>query len=485
MITSKFANPADPRRYGGRSEAVDEQGNPIPGTSPAQAAIDRYRGMAWDPVHKSAVSLDQTRSNEARAIGGGALDMLRARAMGAETPAQRLAQQQTQGAVQGIYSGAASIKGGAGARAAAARGAMGTASDVAARGAQDVQALRAREMADAAGQYMGASTAQRGQDLDIAGRNAQLEAEHRAAQDQREQFYEQKGFDAGNQDNMGKLGASAQDAQASSQSIRQDMQNQQRNNEFTGRMLGTGVSTAVGGVTAYGMARPGGQPETDPYKLPGFGSPGPAPDYNGTAQPDTNENVPDWLKQNMGSDARTKTNIRDLTTSDDKAKLQEAFDAGARQASQDDPTAGWRVSPEGVNYHVEDFRAQPEVPKQALSRVEPFVRREPAPAAEPEKAVGFSAKRPDGPMPEAMRSMDAAAYQYKPGFAEREGQTRGEHNVGPIAQKMAHDPVASTALVRDPHTGMLAIDKSKALKLTMGGLAALQRQIDELKGGRP
>lgn len=270
----------DPRRYSGRGEARDAEGlagEAVPGTAGAQDDINRYRGAAWNPTHQNAVQIDQTRSNEARALGGGALGMLRARAEGAETPAQRLAREQTQGAVAGVQSGAASIKGGAGARAAAARGAMGSAQRVAAMGTQDMQALRAREMADAAGQYFGGASAQRGQDLTLAGDQARLEAAHRAAQDQREQYYEQAAFDVGNADNLGRLGASAQDVNAASAAYKQGIQGAAASREFGDRMVGTVVGGVVGGATAYGMTRPTA-PGAPPGAPPAQPRPGLRPD---------------------------------------------------------------------------------------------------------------------------------------------------------------------------------------------------------------
>ena len=88
-----------------------------------------------------------------------------------------------------------------------------------------------------------------------------------------------------------------------------------------------------------------------------------------------------------------------------------------------------------------------------------------------------------GSMASANRSMRPHVYEYKPEYAGRAGQDVGEKNVGPMANDMARDPVASVAIERQPD-GMLAIDKDKAMKLTMGSLADLQFQIDELKKKR-
>lgn len=96
---------------------------------------------------------------------------------------------------------------------------------------------------------------------------------------------------------------------------------------------------------------------------------------------------------------------------------------------------------------------------------------------------GF-ARPSDGEMAKAMRSMDPAVYAYKPEYSPPD-QKPGEVNVGPMANAMAKDPVARTAIVRDADSGMLAIDKTKAEKVIMGSLAALQHQVDELQGDVP
>lgn len=88
-----------------------------------------------------------------------------------------------------------------------------------------------------------------------------------------------------------------------------------------------------------------------------------------------------------------------------------------------------------------------------------------------------------GAMSDAMRSMKPSVYEYKPQYAGRAGQTQGEKNVGPMANNMERDPVASVAVERQPD-GLLTIDKDKALKLALGSLADLQFQVDDLKQRR-
>jgi hypothetical protein len=84
------------------------------------------------------------------------------------------------------------------------------------------------------------------------------------------------------------------------------------------------------------------------------------------------------------------------------------------------------------------------------------------------------------PMASALRSMSASQYQYRPEYTPP-GEEPGAIHVGPMANEMAKDPIARTAIVRDPSTGLLAIDRDRSLKLALGGLASLQRQVDELK----
>lgn len=86
----------------------------------------------------------------------------------------------------------------------------------------------------------------------------------------------------------------------------------------------------------------------------------------------------------------------------------------------------------------------------------------------------------DERMAETNRALRGAPYTYRKGLTPDE-QSPGEVNVGPMAQNLAKDPVARTAVKKDPKTGMLALDRDKVLKLNSSGIAALQRQIDEMK----
>jgi hypothetical protein len=81
---------------------------------------------------------------------------------------------------------------------------------------------------------------------------------------------------------------------------------------------------------------------------------------------------------------------------------------------------------------------------------------------------------------DANRAQEGSAYSYKPAFAAQAGQAPGETNIGPMAQTMATDPVASTAVKQDPASGMLMLDKDKLMKLQSAGIGSLQRQVDQL-----
>ena len=83
-------------------------------------------------------------------------------------------------------------------------------------------------------------------------------------------------------------------------------------------------------------------------------------------------------------------------------------------------------------------------------------------------------------MDAGLKAMKPSLYAYKPEFKPGE-QAPGELQVGPMANPMAEHPVTATTIIRDPQTGLLAIDKDKALKLTMGGLATLAEDVEDLK----
>lgn len=178
-----------------------------------QRDVDRYRQLgARSPA--AIPQVDTTASNESRGLQMGALGMLRRQADGsAPSAAEVLSQRANQGATRMAASaatGARTVGGGLAAFSASAPGAAQQA--MAANAANAGQ--RAAEVSRGQAQYAGGNNAVRVQDLGIATQNAQLEQQHRAATEQRQQAFERMAFDtrntetqaaneARNQDNLG------------------------------------------------------------------------------------------------------------------------------------------------------------------------------------------------------------------------------------------------------------------------------------------
>ena len=243
--------------------------------------VARYRGMANRDLGPGA-RIDQTQGNESRGIQGEGIGMLGARARGATTPAQYMMGQQTRGAVDAVRSNAASIRGGAAARAAAGQAAGAIGARTQAYGDQDRLALGARERADAAGQLLGASTEQRGQDLGVATDQAKLEQQQRALAAQAKNNYEGLGYDTKNAALGQQLGRTAADQNAANADRQQSLVESKASWGVTKDVAGAGIGGVSGGIQAYNKSQ---QPEKpNPY------------DY-------------------AGSDPRLKTNVRDMTRS--------------------------------------------------------------------------------------------------------------------------------------------------------------------------
>jgi hypothetical protein len=87
--------------------------------------------------------------------------------------------------------------------------------------------------------------------------------------------------------------------------------------------------------------------------------------------------------------------------------------------------------------------------------------------------------RAKSPLGRAALSLEGSPYAYKPEFRPPE-QAPGEVNVGPMAQNMAEDPVASTAVRKLPN-GMLGIDVNKNVKLLDSITAEQEKRIGKLE----
>lgn len=86
-------------------------------------------------------------------------------------------------------------------------------------------------------------------------------------------------------------------------------------------------------------------------------------------------------------------------------------------------------------------------------------------------------RRAEEPMAEANRAQQGYEYAYKDQFRPS-SQAPGEKNVGPMAQNLASDPLARTAVKQAPN-GLLMLDRDKLAKLHSAGIASLQEQVDE------
>ena len=51
-----------------------------------------------------------------------------------------------------------------------------------------------------------------------------------------------------------------------------------------------------------------------------------------------------------------------------------------------------------------------------------------------------------------------------------------------MAQNLQQSPVGAQMVVQDPHTGLLGVDKDKALQATMAGLAHVNDKVEALGG---
>jgi hypothetical protein len=197
--------------------------------------------------------------------------------------------------------------------------------------------------------------------------------------------------------------------------------------------------------------------------------------------PDMPSNDEDWSIQN-GDDTIAMV-------SDERAK-RAAFEAGAgyatKQLTGQEMTPWTRENfPEGTESDesadeympTEEDRAREQQMRAQMPSPHPL----PAPPPPPmERSARQMKSFSRDPIADANRSMAGSAYAYKPDFTPPD-QKPGETNVGPMAQNMEQSPVAATAVKTDPATGLKVIDKDKALKLTMAGIADLQRQQDQTR----
>lgn len=131
-----------------------------PTQSGVQADINRFQGLGKAAANQAAYQNDYTQANQDAAMGAqdragqdGALAMARDVAMGGSTPAQQLQRNMMQQGVQAQQATALSTRGGSLAQAAAMRQQQGSQGAFMQQGNNQLQALRADEMANARNQY--------------------------------------------------------------------------------------------------------------------------------------------------------------------------------------------------------------------------------------------------------------------------------------------------------------------------------------------
>lgn len=531
----------DPGSYGGYNSVVTyENGYPVyhPDQSGMEDAASRYRGMGGQPV-----GIDTTQSSQTRGAQMGALGLMQTAAQGsAPSQAEILSRKANEDAMAGQMSMAASVKGGPAAQAAAMRSAMMGQASQAAAGNREIAALRAQEMAQARGQYFGATSQARGQDIGEAQKQAELN-------EARQQYYEGMANDVYKTQLNANLGKQSESDQAWYRGRMATLQSEAQDAQNAKDIASVGLGGLTGAMGSPSDVR--SKEDIQPLRYGYFD-----PSEGGSARP---------------SDLafRDFPDERDAMTSDDRAKVAEAQRSayllgrahsseaaatgkpipysygGPPRAGEDikdaDPFLGRVAPPEHRNSAKEDAaegyrigstaagpaggmvggaigglsnvmergmeRAMP--PQEAASavrrlrdRTNALVDRGVAAGQHAATAVLGGAPPPttaeasppslsdertkqvlrrEEPMAEANRALEASAYRYRPEYTPR-GQTPGELNVGPMAQNMARDPVARTAIVQGGPDGMLAIDKEKGLKLALGGLASLQHQVDAIAG---
>lgn len=157
--------------------------------------IDRDRWMGEAAQKVAPVTVDQTQANESRGLSMDALGMLRAQGAGtAPSSAGILANRANENAVRQAgaqVAGARSAGGGI----AALRGAGNAAGTAMLAGNAHNADARAAEVSGGQGAYAGGAGAINKQDIGVATTDAQLAAQQRALNEQRQQYFERQAYD--------------------------------------------------------------------------------------------------------------------------------------------------------------------------------------------------------------------------------------------------------------------------------------------------
>lgn len=421
---------------------------------PAQSVEDvqRYQGMGAAAAQRGAYQLDYAAANRDRSNAEFARDaqvdatsLQRQAAYGqAPSRAEILGRQMAGQSLDAQMAGAASARGGPLAQAAAMRSAAGGAGAFQQQSINQLSALRADEMARARDAYFSSASGIRAGDYtgaDQAARMAQAQGQMELAQRQLNQQgqmgYEQMGFNVN--DAALRAGLEREKIKQGIYQHNDLMAQGEADREQRERAAWMNAGTTLG---AGMMSIRSDERMKDP--LPLF-------------EPEGKQ-----LHQSL----------------DGKAfYADEPTDGGGASLSGPTPTFSRAAAAKAAT----STKAEPAKQRRAMTPEE-LMRA--ADAMGRKQSEEHDARMKAGPavdpIADANRAQAAQPYAYKPEFRPPE-QAPGEVNVGPMAQNMAANPVAATAVRRDPGTGLLVLDKDKLAKLQSAGIASLQRQMDSLR----
>jgi hypothetical protein len=447
------------KRYGGSQEASDAAA--YDRSAEADRALER-EGVKVDysKANRMGQYAQSSRNQQLEASG-----LMRARATGeAPSIAQMQADRQMQQARAAQSSMAAGARGAAGIAMAQQQAAGNTAtSQQQISGQAQIAAAQERLAAEQA--YFGASSGMRGQDLGAMGQYAQMgqaqaqfDAQQRAANDARSMFYDQGAWqvaDRNQQAAMQEQGIlSGAHGAADSQNMASDRQNAEQGFGWKDAMSLAGSVAGAASFLSDVRAKTDVQPLGSPDRDPGMGIVVPVADGNAQAL----SGYANERKGKPGALFNDAPKAAGPQLAPGTADYMHAMggDASLNGTGQDAAQQKQKESGIGSVNLANALRMLSDV--RAKENVGPIM--------------------PD-PMTSSLAQMRPYAYTYK-------GDPTRDRNVGPMAQDMASNPITGTAVMPDPSTGMLAIDRDKALKLSLGGvghLAAKQEEMDRKLAG--
>lgn len=149
-----------------------------------KSELGRATGQSDKYDARGAPITDYTQANESRGQQGDALGLMRGAAMGQAPSFAAIQQQQGLNQAMGMNMGmAASARGGSGAQALAQRSMLANNADMQQGATASAAGLRAQEMAQARGEYMGGASNMRGMDTHTAEYQSDLAMKNRLAND--------------------------------------------------------------------------------------------------------------------------------------------------------------------------------------------------------------------------------------------------------------------------------------------------------------